>query len=183
ACGLRHQHVLGVARLALNNLARGRAPDFLIGNEQLSDRQATAAAEPRHLAKGMESKEGASLHVVGSGTVGTAALALAGQAFDEAKRMHGVEVGEHENATVGATPARACDQMVCETVAAGNAFELGASACVGALNVVDHTVDGIGNRGWAFDLHPAANLGEHSHGIELRFVHSAPLSWPLVPLR
>src|SRR5262244_4029767 len=95
--------------------------------------------------------------------------------------MHGVEVRQHENGAVGRAPARARDEVVCKTGAAGDAFEPGAGPPVGALDVIHHAVNGLGNGGRTLDLDPAAKLGEHALGIELRFTHSVALPPPPLP--
>src|SRR5262245_46303390 len=90
--------------------------------------------------------------------------------------MHGVEVRQHENSAVGRSPAGACDQVIAEPIAAGYALEPGAGALVGVLDMIDHAVDGLGNRGRALDLDPAADLGQHVSRVEFRFSHSIPLA-------
>src|SRR5262245_16236844 len=94
----------------------------------------------------MECQKCATLHVVDAGTVGDIAFDFEGQTLDEADGMHGVEVRQYENASIRGAPRRACDEMVAKTVAARKAFETRAGAQVGALDIVNHTVDGLGNR-------------------------------------
>src|SRR5215472_8703185 len=129
----------------------------------------------------MEGEEGASLHVVDARTVSNIAFDFERQAFDKAHGMHGVEVRQHENGAVGRAPARARDEVVCKTGAAGDAFEPGAGPPVGALDVIHHAVNGLGNGGRTLDLDPAAKLGEHAIRIELRFTHSVALPSPSPP--
>src|SRR5215472_16479172 len=131
----------------------------------------------------MEGEEGASLHVVDARTVSNIAFDFERQAFDEAQGMHGVEVRQHENGAIGRAPARARDEMVCKTVAARDAFEPSAGPPVGALDVIDHAVNGLGNGGRTFDLDPAAKLGEHALRIELRYSHAIPPLRLTPPLR
>src|SRR5262249_9821962 len=139
-CGLRHEHILGVARLTFDNLARCWAADFLVGDKELSDGQSAARTEPRHLAESMKGEECAAFHVLDAWTVGDIAFDFEGQALDESNGVHGVEVRQDQNSAVGRPPTRMRDKVVTKTVAAGDAFEPGAGAVVGMRCVIDHVV-------------------------------------------
>src|SRR5262249_31733176 len=126
-------------------------------------------------------KESPALHVIDAGTVGNIAGDAKGQALDEAQGMHRVEMGEHENAWVGAAPARARDQMVAKAVAPGNALYPSAARAIGALDVIDHAVEGCPGGGGALDLAPGPELGEHARRFKLRLCHFVPRFLPALP--
>src|SRR6516164_8385964 len=122
----------------------------------------------------MKGKKCPALHVVDAGSVGDIALDLEGQAVDETHRMHRVEMRQYEDAAIAHTPARARDQVIAETVAARNTLEPGARTPIGLLHVVDHAVDRLGQRGWALDFDPCADLCEHARRVEVRLFHPIP---------
>ena len=87
--------------------------------------------------------------------------------------MHGIEMGQHQNALAVALAhlrRRPALENVAESVAAGNALELQAEIAELALDVIDHLVDRLAVVTWAFDRHPFDDAGEHFVGIDLRFV-------------
>src|SRR5262249_17478683 len=128
----------------------------------------------------MKGEECAAFHVVDAWTVGDIAFDFEGQALDESDGVHGVEVRQDQNSAVGRPPTRTRDKVVTKTVAAGDAFEPGADAVVGMLDVIDSVFCALGTRGGALYLARARGLGKHALVMDLGLAHAAPRH-PLPP--
>jgi len=93
--------------------------------------------------------------------------------LDHADGMHGIEMGQHQDAlalAVAPFPRRLALQDIAEAVAARDALELEAEIAELALDMVDHLVDRLGVVTWALDGHPFDDAAQHFLGIDLRFV-------------
>src|SRR5262249_13096243 len=117
---LGDEHVARPARLALDQLARPRAADLLVGGEQVGDRQPRCLGA-RYTPEGIHGEIWTALHVVDAGTVESIFFAPARRGFERAERMHGIKVGEHEN--TGAILMRARGKRVSKLRRAGQALE------------------------------------------------------------
>src|ERR1700716_2688221 len=93
AGGFGHQHIFGLAALGLDQRARGRAADLLIGDVELGHAKRRT---PRAAAKLRKRVVGAALHVIDAGPEGDIALDPERQPIDESERVHGVEMAEHK---------------------------------------------------------------------------------------
>ena len=97
AGGLGDQHVFGLSPLRLDQRARGRAADLLVGDVELGHAERRARSVRAKLPERMVGEIGAALHVIDARTEGTVAFYPERQALDESHRMHGVEMAEHED--------------------------------------------------------------------------------------
>ena len=95
---LGHQHIFGLASLGLDQRARGRAADLLIGDVELGDAERRTLAAGAELPEGVIGEVGAALHVVDAGTEGAVALDPERQPFDEADRVDRIEMAQHQDA-------------------------------------------------------------------------------------
>jgi hypothetical protein len=75
------------------------------------------------LAKGVIGDVGAALHVVDAGTERAVAFDLERQTFDEAHRMNGIEMAEHQDTGSVLPPGRTHHEMIAAAIDAGDAFE------------------------------------------------------------
>src|SRR6516164_277128 len=98
ASWFRHQHISGPASLGLDQGARGRAADLLVGNIEVRHTERRIGAGRAELAESVIGEIGAALHVVDSRTESAVAVNPKRQALDEPERMHGVEMAQHQNA-------------------------------------------------------------------------------------
>ena len=94
----RHQHELRAPRLGLDDVAGGRAADFLIRGQQEGDGQRGGDAGHAKVAHRLRRQKGAALHVEDAGAVDPRALAPPGEAFQRADGMDGVEMRQHQDA-------------------------------------------------------------------------------------
>ena len=174
AAGLHHQRVLVAPRRLLDTGARGRAADLLLGNEQEGDRQLGLLALAHQVAQRVVGDVAAGLHVVDAGPEDAVALAPDLQVLlDHADGMHGIEMGQHQDALAVAAAQlrrRLALQDVAEAVDARRALELQPEVAELALDVVDDLVDRLAVVARALDRHPFDDAGQHFVGIDLRFV-------------
>src|SRR4051812_34874546 len=124
ARGLRHQHIFRLAPFSLDQLARGRAADLLVGNIKLGDAERRACAWRTNLTKCMVGKIGTALHIVDARAERPIAVDPKWQPLDEAKRMHRVMVTEHQDARRVLAPGRACDKVIAAAVAPRDALDM-----------------------------------------------------------
>jgi hypothetical protein len=102
-----------------DEVAAGRAADFLVRGEEMRHRQRDVAAFLDDRAQRGQRDMGAALHVVDAGAEGAAALDAEGHARERAHRMHRVEMRHHEDALLRRiAPGAAQDEMRAEAVAA-----------------------------------------------------------------
>ena len=174
AAGLHHQRIFVAPRRLLDARARGRAADLLLGNEQEGDRQPGLLALAHQVAQRVVGDVAARLHVVDAGPEDAVAFAADLQVLlDHADGMHGIEMGQHQDALAVALAhlrRRLALQDVAEAVAAGNALELQPEVAELALDMVDDLVDRLAVVARALDRHPFDDAVEHLLGIDLRFV-------------
>src|SRR4029453_970237 len=174
AAGLHDQRIFVPARRLLDASARSRAADLLLGDEQEGDRQPGLLALAHQVAQCIVGNVAAGLHVVDAGPEDAVALASDLQVLlDHADGMHGIEMGQHQNALAVALAHlwwRLALQDVAEAVTTGNALELQPEVSELPLDMVDHLVDGLAVVAWALNRHPFDDAVEHLVGIYFRFV-------------
>ena len=94
---LGHQHVFRLASLGLDQRARGRAADLLVGNIELGHAKRRTLAISAKLPERVIGEVGAALHVVDAGTEGAVALDPERQALDESDGMDRIEMAQHQD--------------------------------------------------------------------------------------
>ena len=163
----RDQHVFVAGGLGFDQVAGGRAADFLVAGEQHGDRQPGAQAGALQLADRFQRQVVAALHVQDARPPGAVALAPERQFRQRADRVHGVEVAHHQDARhIRRGVREGGADAIAEAHAAGDPLDPGAGQDQGARGDVHHAVDRGGIEGRAFALDPLAQPGEHGVGIE-----------------
>jgi hypothetical protein len=92
-----NQNVFRLFPLGLDQRPRGRAAYFFIGDIELGDAERRPRALGASLPKRMIGEIGAALHVVDARAESAVARNPERQALDEAKRMHRIEMAEHQD--------------------------------------------------------------------------------------
>ena len=163
---LRHQHIFCLAPLGLDQRARGRAADLLVGDQKLRDAERRLRAIGANLAKRMIGQIRAALHVVDAGAERAIAVDLERQPLDESHRMHGVEMAQHQNARRVLAPGRPRHQMVAAAVASGDALDRDGQIAITLGDDIGELVDLRRHFGRRLDLDPAADAVEDFCRIE-----------------
>ena len=166
AGGLGDQHVFGLAALGLDQRARGRAADLFIRDVKLRDPERRALGRGAKLPERMIGEIGAALHVVDARTERAVALDPERQPLDEAHRMHGIEMAQHQDARLVLAPCRARHEMIAAAVAPGDALDGGRQVAIAVRDHGRQLVDLLGGFGRRFDLHPAADAVEDGFGVK-----------------
>ena len=91
------QHIFRLPPLALDQRTRRRTADLFIGDIELGDAERRRCAVGAHLPKRMIGEIGATLHVVDARAEHAVAVDPERQALDESKRMHCVEMAQHQD--------------------------------------------------------------------------------------
>ena len=94
---LGHQHIFRFASLGLDQRPRGRAADLFVGDVELGHAKRRTRAIGADLPECVVGEIGAALHVVDAGPESAVALDLERQPFDEADRMNGIEMAQHQD--------------------------------------------------------------------------------------
>src|SRR5439155_20531140 len=106
AGGLGDQHIFRLASLCLDQRARGRAADLLVGDVKLGYAKRRTLRRRTKLRERMVSEIGAALHIVNARTEGAVALDSERQALDESQGMNRIEVAQHQDSRRILAPRR-----------------------------------------------------------------------------
>ena len=163
---LRDQHIFRLPSLALDQRTRGRAADFLVGDIELGDAERRRRGFGANLPKRMIGEIGAALHVVDAGAESTVTRDLERQPLDESKRMHRIEMAQHQDSRCVLPPCRARHQMIAAAGMSGDPLHGGGQAAIAFSDDVNQLVDLLGGFGRGLDLDPAADAFEDRQGVK-----------------